>query len=192
MVKLLVKKVLAFGQKHFPSIKKQVSTFFRQTFWPDKWNLHEGYGGPNLGEKEFQLFQLLQYRLRGSGVSPFMSCQCPRFELVSMKKLRFPPFHILFGAFSPFGRAPAPCKRGGARAGAGGTGFCGSACSTFSQIKPVSQLSQFRMEPLHLHSIWQGSSMTCRWSQSWSPAKQTLSTDEIASDSHKLDLDSIF
>ena len=32
---------------------------FRQTFWPDKWGLCEGYDGPNLGEKEFQLFQLL-------------------------------------------------------------------------------------------------------------------------------------
>ena len=30
---------------------------FRQTFWPDKWGLREGYGGPNLGEKGFQLFQ---------------------------------------------------------------------------------------------------------------------------------------
>ena len=28
-----------------------------------KWDLHERYGGPNLGEKSFQLFQLLQYRL---------------------------------------------------------------------------------------------------------------------------------
>ena len=29
-----------------------------ETFWTDKWSLHEGYGGPNLGEKGFQLFQL--------------------------------------------------------------------------------------------------------------------------------------
>jgi len=57
-VKLLVKKK-SFGWKHFLSIKKWDSTFFRQTFWPDKWDLREGYGGPNLGEKGFQLFQLL-------------------------------------------------------------------------------------------------------------------------------------
>ena len=58
-VKLLVKKNIAFGWKHFPSIKKWDSTHFRQTSGPDKWDLREGYGGPNLGEKGFQLFQLL-------------------------------------------------------------------------------------------------------------------------------------
>ena len=51
--------ILAFWKKHFPSIKKWVSTPFRQTFWPDKWDFREWYGGPNLGEKGFQLFQLL-------------------------------------------------------------------------------------------------------------------------------------
>ena len=41
------------------NFKKWDSTPFRQTFWPDKWDLREGYSGPNLGEKYFQLFQLL-------------------------------------------------------------------------------------------------------------------------------------
>ena len=35
------------------------STPLSSNLWPDKWDLHEGYGGPNLGEKEFQLFQFL-------------------------------------------------------------------------------------------------------------------------------------
>ena len=52
-------KNIVFGWKHFPSIKKWDSTHFRQTFGPDKWDLREGYGRPNLGEKGFQLFQLL-------------------------------------------------------------------------------------------------------------------------------------
>ena len=59
MLELLVKKKNKhFGWKHFPSIKKWDSTPFRQTIWPDKWDLHEEYGGSNLGEKDFQLFQL--------------------------------------------------------------------------------------------------------------------------------------
>ena len=35
------------------------STPLSSNLWPDKWDLREGYGGPNFGEKEFQLFQLL-------------------------------------------------------------------------------------------------------------------------------------
>ena len=58
-VKLLVKKNKPFGWKYFLSIKKWDFTSFRQTCWPDKWDLHEGYDGLNLGEKCFQLFQLL-------------------------------------------------------------------------------------------------------------------------------------
>ena len=49
-------KNIAFGWKYFPSIKKWDSTHFRQISRPDKWDLREGYGGPNLGEKGFQLF----------------------------------------------------------------------------------------------------------------------------------------
>ena len=41
---------------------KSTSLPFCQTFWPDKWGLREGYDEPNLGEKEFQLFQLLFYK----------------------------------------------------------------------------------------------------------------------------------
>ena len=37
---------------------KPITLPFRETFWPDKWGIHEEYGGPNFGEKEFQLFQL--------------------------------------------------------------------------------------------------------------------------------------
>jgi hypothetical protein len=55
MLNFLVKKK-PFWWKYFPSIKKWDSTPFRQTFWPDRWDLYEGYGGPNLGEKSFQLF----------------------------------------------------------------------------------------------------------------------------------------
>jgi len=44
------------------------------------------------------------------------------------------------GAFG--GRVPAPCRKGGAGARVGGTGFCGSSCSTFSQAKPFPRLSQ--------------------------------------------------
>ena len=58
-VKFLVKKNKPFGWKHFLSIEKWDSTSFRQIFWPEKWDLRERYGGPNLGEKDFQLFQLL-------------------------------------------------------------------------------------------------------------------------------------
>ena len=35
---------------------------FRQTFWHDKWDLPEGCGGPNVGEKIFQLFQYYSIR----------------------------------------------------------------------------------------------------------------------------------
>jgi len=55
-VKLLVKKKAFWVETFFLSIKKWDSTSFRQTCWPDKWDLREGYGGPNLGEKCFQLF----------------------------------------------------------------------------------------------------------------------------------------
>ena len=59
MVKLLVKKNKTFVWKHFLSIKNWDSTPYRQNFWHDKWDLCEGYGGPNFGEKRFQMFQLL-------------------------------------------------------------------------------------------------------------------------------------
>ena len=39
---------------------------------PDKWDLCEGYGGPNIGEKRFQLFQLLQYRYSIDSIT----CHC--------------------------------------------------------------------------------------------------------------------
>ena len=52
-LELLVKKNKHFEWKHFSSIKKWDSTPFGQTIWPDKWDLYEGYGGPNLGEKDF-------------------------------------------------------------------------------------------------------------------------------------------
>jgi len=49
-----------------------------------------------------------------------------------------------------FGRAPAPCKMGGAGAGAGGAGFCGSTGSTFSQAKLLLHLlTCYSMEPFH-------------------------------------------
>ena len=52
----LVKKVLAFGWKHFHSIKKWDSTPFHQTFRTDKWDLRERNGGPNLDKKGFSFF----------------------------------------------------------------------------------------------------------------------------------------
>ena len=52
-LKLLVEKNQPFGWKHSPSIKKWDSILFRQIFWPDKWDLREKYGGPNLGDKDF-------------------------------------------------------------------------------------------------------------------------------------------
>ena len=61
----LVSKILTFGQKYFPSIKKQVSTPFRQTSGHDKWVRCEGYGGPNLGEKNVSTFivQINMFRI---------------------------------------------------------------------------------------------------------------------------------
>ena len=51
-----------------------------------------------------------------------------------------------------FGRAPAPCKKGGA--GASGAGFCGSTGSTSSQAKPqLHLLTCYSMELLHLLSV---------------------------------------
>ena len=57
-----------FGVK---SIRILVETFSSINFvglhpllsnlWADKWDLREDYGGPNLGEKGFQLFQLLYF-----------------------------------------------------------------------------------------------------------------------------------
>ena len=43
----------------FSIYQKMDSTLLRQTFRPDMWDLREGYGGPNFGEKGSQLFQLL-------------------------------------------------------------------------------------------------------------------------------------
>ena len=53
MLKLLVKKNKVLGWNHFPSIKKWVTTPFRQTSISDKWDLCEGYGGPKLSKKKF-------------------------------------------------------------------------------------------------------------------------------------------
>ena len=55
----LVKKVLAFGWKHFPSINFVSLHSLSSNLQTVKWGLREGYGGPNIGEKRFQLFQLL-------------------------------------------------------------------------------------------------------------------------------------
>ena len=57
-------KKKGFWWKHFESVEKWDSTSFRQTFCPDKWDLREGYGEPNLSEKGFQLFQLLWFGMR--------------------------------------------------------------------------------------------------------------------------------
>jgi hypothetical protein len=43
----------------FPSINFVGLHPLSSNLWADKWDHHEGYGGPNLGEKGFQLFQLL-------------------------------------------------------------------------------------------------------------------------------------
>jgi len=48
-------KYFDFGEKYW---RNQSPPPFRRTFWLDKWGLCEGYGGPNLCEKGFQLFQL--------------------------------------------------------------------------------------------------------------------------------------
>ena len=58
-VKIFGEKKQAFWVETFSSIKKWVFTPFRQTFRPDNWVLRERYGGPNFGEKEFQLFKFL-------------------------------------------------------------------------------------------------------------------------------------
>ena len=49
-------KKIGFWWKHFESVEKWDSTSFRQTFWPDKRDLREGYGVPNLDEKSFSCF----------------------------------------------------------------------------------------------------------------------------------------
>ena len=49
-----------FGGNIFLLSISWVYTLFRQTFGLT--NGFEGYGGPNLGEKWFQLFHILQYR----------------------------------------------------------------------------------------------------------------------------------
>ena len=59
----LVEKIFRFWWKYFSSISFVGLHLFWSNLWPDKWDLYERYGGPNLGEKSFQLFQLLQYRL---------------------------------------------------------------------------------------------------------------------------------
>jgi len=51
-----VTRAVVFAPKSFIH---QHPPLFRQTFWPDKWDLCEGYGGPYFGEKGFKLFQLL-------------------------------------------------------------------------------------------------------------------------------------
>ena len=53
------KKISFLGGNIFLLAKKRDSAPFCQTFGSDKWNLREGYDGPNLGEKGFQLLQLL-------------------------------------------------------------------------------------------------------------------------------------
>ena len=58
---------------------------------------------------------------------------------------------LLYGV-PTFGRTPAPCRKGGAEAGAGGSGFYDSACSTFSQV--LVTLVAFWVEPFHLRSVW--------------------------------------
>jgi hypothetical protein len=58
-MKGLVVKSISFWQKYFLSINSVGLRSFSQTFWYVKWDLYEKYGGPNLGEKVFQLFQLL-------------------------------------------------------------------------------------------------------------------------------------
>jgi hypothetical protein len=54
-----VKKVLEFWQKYFRNINFVGLDTSIETSRAGKWDLHEGYGGSNLGEKRFQLFQLL-------------------------------------------------------------------------------------------------------------------------------------
>ena len=58
-VKIFGEKNKPFGWKHFLSINFVSLHTLSSKLWPDKWGLREGYSGPNLGEKEFQLFQLL-------------------------------------------------------------------------------------------------------------------------------------
>ena len=43
----------------FPSINFVGLHPLSSNLWADKWDHREGYGRPNLGEKGFQLFQLL-------------------------------------------------------------------------------------------------------------------------------------
>jgi len=53
-----------------------------------------------------------------------------------------------------FGRAPAPYKKGGAGAGAGGARFCVSIGSTSLQAKPqLHLLTCYSMKPLHFLSV---------------------------------------
>ena len=51
---------------------------FRQTSGPDLWDLRERYGGSNLGEKAFKLFQIFIDRLQLSMFSlrirPYLQC----------------------------------------------------------------------------------------------------------------------
>jgi hypothetical protein len=58
--------VEGFGEKSFSFWVQTFSLYqkmglhpVRQTFWSVKWDLCKEYGRPNLGEKWFQLFQLL-------------------------------------------------------------------------------------------------------------------------------------
>ena len=51
------KKYQDFGGNIFLLLISWIYTFFSSNRWADKQDLCKGYGGPNFGEKEFQLFQ---------------------------------------------------------------------------------------------------------------------------------------
>jgi len=67
---------------------------FSSNLWPDKWDLREEYGGPNFGEKEFQLFQLLYYRYFALTNGSFLLIQTEAYHytLVFLKSI-----HVVVG-----------------------------------------------------------------------------------------------
>ena len=53
-----VKITIGFGQKHLPTCSFYGSPPPPTSLGPDRWVRHEGYGGPDPGEKSFQLFSI--------------------------------------------------------------------------------------------------------------------------------------
>jgi len=53
-----VKKLIRFWQKHVPTRGFYGSPHPPTSLGPDRWLRREGYGGPSLGEKRFQLFSI--------------------------------------------------------------------------------------------------------------------------------------